>query len=319
MTTLTFDPVVEQICTDVKFDRNTNKLYLQNTEIKGENFQDWKTTLAAQLYMTYHVGHEYQEQGAEALLNDLVLEELIITNTPEMFRMASGPVISVEKDDADSVTGVYTALSGLKVLVPAERIVELSNATVDFRTRTLRPRLSAGFMFFIGSDYRPKSPHLLRIYRYAEQPEDILPIWDTLTRFIVQEHLPIRMKMLSRLHEYPRRDALVLYLNEEAWPHLPEICDIVTESAEPSATDPAPRFAKTLTANVMYAWEPLDTESPQGKESFGQQRARRIVEGLMADLEQDTSDFSNLHQVLTAANIDPTAIYRNLDSPAITF
>lgn len=77
------------------------------------------------------------------------------------------------------------------------------------------------------------------------------------------------------------------------------------------------KFAKGISANIMCAWEPNDPDVPRGRESFGQQRARRIAEGLLADIEEGRDDHVNLIRSLTEGNIDPSAIYRNLDSPKI--
>lgn len=310
------DPVVERISEDVVYDRDAHKMFFRGVELEGETFPAWRAALTPRLYLACHVGQEFEDpDDVESFLPDIVLEESIIRATPIPFRESEGVFVGCATAKDGSELGLYTYLSGMKVLVPSDRVISCDHNVVRYKTRTLRPRLSAGFMFFIGQAYNVRAQHLLRLYRKAEDPSDILDVWSELVDVISAKRLPITMKMLSRMYEYPRRDALVLYLNEGAWSSIDYIVRILSDGQGITTEDTTDRFAHRLTDNVMCGWEPADPMAPTGKESFGQQRARRLAEGLILDREQGSEDCDNLIAKLVEGNIDPTAIYRNLDSP----
>lgn len=313
----TLDPVISAVRNSLRFDRANNQLYFLEEKLPGDNFAEWRAALAPRLYAQYHAGCPQTNDGVEALLSDVVVDELIVKSTPLQFRDSRAPVDSVKFNDKGDELGVYALIGALKVFIPNERILTRDDKEVHFRTRTLRPRLSAGFMFFIGSDRLAYRDRLFRIYCGATDPNSLLPTWAKLIHFITRTQAPIRMKMLSRLSEYPRRDALVLYVDEDAWELVPEVLEILESGGDTSIGPEEARFAKKLTPNIMCAWEPHDRSVPLGKESFGQQRSRRIAEGVVRELELGDTGGTAVMSALVEGNIDPAAVYRNLDSPKI--
>lgn len=266
--------------------------------------------------MRYQVGKPGRDNNLSDLIEDVVLEERLACSTSLNWREEQCPLVAVRTQKDEAEAGAIAMVDGIRVFIPSTRIIKITeNGMVHFKTLRLRPRLSIGFLFYNGAAKYPNSNEVLRLYREAGAPDELLPIWESLITKTEQWNIPIRMKILSRSYEYPRRDALVLYLPRPTWNHLPDIYRVL-KSAGPLDRN-RQGFAKKIDSRVMCAWEPVDSNIPYGKESFGQHRARVIAEGILNDLAKGSTNNSSLYDKLVQANIDPTAIYRNLNSPDI--
>jgi hypothetical protein len=133
--------------------------------------------------------------------------------------------------------------------------------------------------------------------------------------------------VLSRPWSYPRRDALVVYLEDEDAPLATGLAEEVT--GLPGVGTDTSVFAHEVAPGVALAWEPADNRPGRPGKSFGQHRAAAVAEGLLRYAHAtDATDgllrpaadpagadaAREVHRSLRAAAVDPAAPARNLDS-----
>jgi hypothetical protein len=120
-------------------------------------------------------------------------------------------------------------------------------------------------------------------------------------------------KVASARRFYPRRDALVVYLDRTALQVIPSLVAALSSlrlGTEVSA------FAEPLTAGIGCAWEPRDPRAGFAGMSLGQHRSRVVAEALVAHAAgtADRDRHRALVDAFRAANIDPALPHRNLDT-----
>jgi len=302
-----------KIAEKVTYQPESNSLFFHGEPLDGDNIKSQTKSLALQIYATFHAGVAVTPTNNSDFVNDAALEERILDASPIKWRDSSVTLLeSVAQPD-----GAIVAHQGLKVFVPRSRIIgdiDTTSDTAMIRLSAVEPRLSTGFFFFTNKHGVGNMAAPLRIYRYAPDPDEILPIWTEFINWCDNNDLPIRAKLLSRTHEYPRRDALVIYMPEEAWPHIYELAKLLEVS---SAAPDISTFAKPLAAGVSAAWEPRDAAIGKRQISFGEHRSEIVAEGIVSDLTASTTTHELLADRLKQGNIDPLCVYRNLDSPNI--
>lgn len=304
---------VRSIAECVTYTSENKTLFFNDTQLEGDNIKSQTKNLALQIYATFHAGVTVAPTNNSDFVNDAALEEKILHASPIKWREA--PVKLLET--ITQPEGAIVAYQGLKVFVPLARIIgplDKAADTITIRLSAVEPRLSTGFCFFTNKQGAGNMSAPLRLYRYAPDPSELLPVWTEFIHWCGTTELPMRAKLLSRTHEYPRRDALVIYMPEEAWPHVDELAELLKVTS--SVTDVS-SFAKPLADGVSAAWEPKDAAIGRRQISFGEHRSEAVAEGIVADLVAGNTNHGLLIDRLKQANIDPRHVHRNLDSPAI--
>ena len=305
------DPSIEQLIRSIEIDEDDDGMSAQvaGATVTAPGRREFSRELASHFYVAYHAGTSTDGQEyIPSLQQDSEFEARLVEATAFTSRRA---VLAVS-GDIPAVPGVVVALQGLQVHFPADRILARRGPHVEARVPSLEPRLSIGFMFYTtrcggGSLSRP-----LRLYRRITTADEAVEVWRRLIDWAEAQHLPLRAKILSRATAFPRNDALVVYLPSEAWRRTAEVVDLLSTGAPGTVTS---AFARQLGGDVAMAWEPHDPSGLHGRISFGEHRSALLARGIVA-AEGDADRAVELVRLeLLDANVDPSKVHRNLDSP----
>ncbi len=120
-------------------------------------------------------------------------------------------------------------------------------------------------------------------------------------------------KILSISSEYPRRDALVIYLNGDDEGDVRALTRALTDC--PAIGTSTSVFADELAPGIATAWEPQDPRPGQAGLSFGQHRCLALARALLAHANGPgcESPAAAIAEQFRLANIDPYRPDRNLD------
>lgn len=141
-----------------------------------------------------------------------------------------------------------------------------------------REEITPGPSFYYAFGNRPVSStqKLLRVY-WNITHTGAAPLLAWITRQFNRYHIPFIFKCLNHPHLYSRRDAAVLYLEEQAGDFismlLPECCRAMGEYLH----EDVPLFTHAYRPGVGIA------ESPGVYESFGMHRMKLVAEAILAN------------------------------------
>jgi hypothetical protein len=120
------------------------------------------------------------------------------------------------------------------------------------------------------------------------------------------------MKMLSSPLLFPRRDALVVYLDQSDDAAAHGLARAL-EGLSGLAAETSP-FTQRLARGIALADEPADPRREYRGLSFGQHRAQVVVEALLEAAVGGERTHEAVLRSLVEANIDPRDLSRNLMS-----
>src|SRR5690606_28361745 len=148
-------------------------------------------------------------------------------------------------------------LLDVRVKVPADRVVAEDGGLAVVRADAIRPALSPGFFLCDGSagTVLGAGP-ILRLYVHLADPAFTPPAWAAALAALEDAGVPYRAKAFSNPAGYPRRDAMVFYLEEQGWPALEAL--VAAVSAYPGRVDDTSRFARRVGPGLAVAWDPAD-------------------------------------------------------------
>ncbi|ADI04158.1 hypothetical protein SBI_01037 [Streptomyces bingchenggensis BCW-1] len=289
-------------------------VWLEDRRVPGDTAREVRLALATALYERWHAGTA-REPDAPARLprRDHAFEARLIAATPH----AHTPVEAVVHTAAPRGGGLLTVeLGRVRVSLPPEAVRGPAGVALP----AVRPALSPGFLLVDGVDGRPTDGadrELLRMYVHLRYPDAAPRVWGALLAELAARSVPYRAKVLSRPWAYPRRDAIVVYLDAD-------LADVVFPLAAavhrlPGIGADTSVFAQRLLPGVAIAWEPRDTRAGWGGQSFGQHRAAAVAEGVVryaADRER-TDLAREIAASLHSAAADPEEPARNGSSPGL--
>lgn len=310
------DPGVQDIVrrTTVSYGDDEWIVDIDGTELRSPSQRGLSHMLAGHLYTSAHAGSPPPADAADfvpALQQDTAFESRLVDASAHLGRAERLAVV----DDIGPAEGAVVLLQGVRVFVPGAIVTRRGRSQIDARLPTLSPRLSIGFLFYTcrvggGSAGRP-----LRLYRHLAGPDEAVAVWRSFTAWAEEAGLPLRSKILSQSWAFPRNDALVVYLPAEAWHRLDEVAAALAAPDE----RPASSFARSVAPGVTAAWEPHDLTGGVGRVSFGEHRAAAVARGIVGASGDDARAERAVRAELLAVNVDPTAVYRNLDSPPLAW
>jgi hypothetical protein len=266
--------------------------------------------LSAALYETFHSGHAH-DPAARPGERHLSLEEALTAGVPHRHTSVSVPVH--EKGAREWVVD----LLDVRVRVPGQRVAESGrDGWAVIQADAIRPALSPGFFLCDGSagsvlGGRP----ILRLYVHLADPSYTPEAWRIALGVLEGRPVPYRAKAFSRPSGYPRRDAMVIYLEEAGWPVLPEL--IAALSPLPGLVDDVSSYAKRVGPGLAVAWDPADDRTGMRLLSFGEHRSRVLSEGLVTSATQGVPVAVAVLDALLRGGIDPAAPFRNRNSPQL--
>lgn len=266
-----------------------------------------------ELYRAFHAGNSHNGQADH---RDAWLEEQLTQRTPHLHTRAQAKVRE-SASDADAVVEV----DGVRIHA---RLPEPSPGTtgsrvdeyVEILLPTQRPRLSPGFFLVDGAVGRPRSEALLRVYAHVAAAPVATELWESALLHLESLRVPYRAKITSSRCFLPRLDGLVIYLGAEHQHVVPAVSQVLLRYQE--SNSPTSLYTKPLGPGVSIGWEPTDSRKQPARMSFGEHRSAAIASGLISYMRENgklrLADY--LQDALVQANIDPSALYRNMDSPA---
>ncbi|MEU7001057.1 T3SS effector HopA1 family protein [Nonomuraea sp. NPDC046570] len=266
--------------------------------------------LSAALYETFHSGHAH-DPAARPGERDLPLERALTAVVPHRHTAVSVPV------HASGADGWVVDLLDVRVRVPAERVVAAEgDGRALIQADAIRPTLSPGFFLCDGSagSVLGGGP-ILRLYVHLADSAYTPEAWGLALGVLEGRRVPYRAKAFSRLSGYPRRDSIVIYLEEAGWFVAEELVSAL--SVVPGLVDDVSAYARRVGPGLATAWDPVDNRAGMRMLSFGEHRSRVLAEGLIASAVEKVPAAEAVLASLVRGGVDPVAPYRNLLSPRL--
>ncbi|MES4906550.1 MULTISPECIES: T3SS effector HopA1 family protein [unclassified Streptomyces] len=307
-------------------------VWLEERRIPGDTAREVRLALATALYERWHAGTALEPDAPARLpRRDHAFEARLIAATPH----AHAPVEAVVHTAAPPGGGALTAeLGRVRVSLPLDAVRGPARADDEAATPTavapggrvvadlpaVRPALSPGFLLVDGADGRPADGadrEVLRMYVHLRYPDAAPRVWGALLTELAARSVPYRAKVLSRPWAYPRRDALVVYLDADradvVFPLTAAVRRLPGIGADTSV------FARRLLPGIAVAWEPRDSRPGWRGQSFGQHRAAAVAEGVVRHaVDRERTDLAREIAVsLGGAAADPAEPARNRSSPGL--
>lgn len=209
------------------------------------------------------------------------------------------PVSQVHHDGAE----VFGTVMGLRVRLeePVER-VELSDVW---------PAISPGFLMVFGP--RPPVPvgqdQIWRLYVAASALDEAVGLFGATVDFLRERVGAWQAKITSQPVEFPRSDAITVYLQADELRHLPELVDHLTPLTALLPRQQTSQFVDRLGPGIGLAQEAADPDPRRVGLSYGQHRASLLARHALARAAGRPSDAG---QLLSQAGVDPDRPWRNL-------
>lgn len=306
------DPSVEAIidATTVSYRDDEWVVDCEGTRLSAPSQRGLVHALSGHLYATRHAGIAPgdAEEFVPALQQDAELEQRLAAVSAFRTRRERLSVV----EHIDGIDGAIVLLQGLRVFVPGDQVLSQLRTQIDAEMPTLAPRLSVGFLFYTARIGPGRGGRPLRVYRRIGDADEAVDVWRRFTDWAEREQIPLRAKVLSQSWGYPRTDGLVVYLPADAWHRLDDLAEVL-ETPEDVAVS---AFAHPVARGVTVAWEPHDLSAAGSRTSFGEHRAAAVARGIVAAAGQGDVRV-RVRSELVSSNVDPIAVYRNLDSPSL--
>ncbi|UQX01777.1 T3SS effector HopA1 family protein [Streptomyces sp. RerS4] len=280
--------------------------------IEGESSRELQQRLGAALYEVFHTGRaEADTRRRRMAPRDHGFERELAAALPHRAIQRTGVVLRAPREPGNGEALV--SWDGVRVRIPADRLPAdgplVPGTEVRVPASPARPALSPGFFYAMGSREPRFDDELLRVYVHLTDAGRAPRIWGTVLERLEATGAGYHAKVLSGPADYPRRDALVVYLGSESWGACHTVADAVRDL--PGTGSDTSVFAHRLGPGTAVAWEPDDPRPGAGGLSFGQHRAAALAEAAV----RTEAGSESPHEAFSSAGIDPSAPYRNLASP----
>lgn len=310
---------------NVSADRSAARVGERETE--AETPRELRRILSEAIYDVFHSGQ--QDAKIPTRLRDPALEARFAAVVPHADITTSAVARSGAEQDDKGNTRVLVEREGVRFWAPegvlaavdgqpADAEVKASDVrpgdVVRLRMPSARPGLSPGFFLVDGSTPRRGGRDVLRLYVNVTNVDDAIGVWGAALSFLEERGLPYRAKVLSAPELYPRRDALVVYLDGELAYIAPELAAALGDL--PGIGADTSSFVEELRPGIATAWEPTDPHSGRQGLSFGQHRASVLATALVDSSDTPDTAERTVVERFTEAGIDPANPARNLPSAA---
>lgn len=301
--------VLDRISVDLDGLRGT----VDGDAVTADSVTELQDGLTALVYGALHSGLRPVEDEESRSTRDRGAEARLRAATPHASTRCSGvPVLT--RDEPDGSVVVW--LDGVRVRIPAQNVRTVSRAHGAPRAQlsipAVRPALSPGFFLADSSGERLATPHgAFRVYVHVTSIDAGVVAWERVLAVLEAGNFPYRAKVVSAPAGYPRRDALVVYL-DPAQQHT--ACQIrETVSGLDGIGEQTSVFARQIGPGVAIADDPADTRERMRGLSFGQHRSAALVDGIFdfRTVPSGRSLEACVAGSLTRAAIDPRAPERN--------
>ncbi|MFE2876808.1 T3SS effector HopA1 family protein [Streptomyces roseus] len=284
-------------------------------ELTADSPGELKALLGTALYETLHSGQDESASQLPRILRDTRFEQLLGEAVPHRTVTAEAVVLPQPPGTPADAPDVLVLRDGIRTWAPraAVRVTDPAPGTrVALDVPAARPALSPGFFVVTGPADRGAPAELLRVYLNLTDPQTAPRAWRSVLARLNELNVPYQAKVLSCLPLYPRRDALVVYLQPDAWHAVPALAELAPSL--PGLGTETSHFVHRVAPGVGVAFEPADHRPAMRGLSFGQHRAGAVAEALLDRARYGTPLAEALTARFTEAGIDPRRPARNLAS-----
>ncbi|MFJ2188925.1 T3SS effector HopA1 family protein [Kitasatospora sp. NPDC087861] len=279
-------------------------------ELTAESPRDLRGRLTNALYRELHAGNARTPDASGAAprrdTRDPALEQRYADGVPHRWAPAEGRLVEIRPDGGHLVV----RLPEITARIPVDRLLGPSDPgpgdLVRLAVEAARPALSPGFFYVMGSRPLPRpSGPVRRLFLHLTGPDAAAAHWAAVLGALEAVDAGYHAKVLSDPEDFPRRDALVVYLHgddgaaERAVTRA--VRDLPGRGAEVSL------FTDELAPGLAAAWDPADPRPGRRDLSFGQHRCLALATALI-DHASEIGTGSLPEQVARAfrqAGIDP--------------
>lgn len=282
-------------------------------ELEAGSPESLRHKLRAALYDSLHAGRPARDGHPPRTLREPEFEERFAAATPHRTTTVLARVVAPPDGDA-----FVALIDGLRVRVPAGQHRETPHgAPLPLRIPAMRPALSPGFFLADGSAGGISTGPILRVYVHITEPAAAPAVWGAVLSRLEETGLPYRAKVSSSRRLFPRRDALVVYLDPRAWNLAGEVTAAVDGLA--GVGEETSVFAHRLAPGVALAWDPQDRRPGMNRLSFGEHRAAAVADALVGHARAGGAGSLEdaLAEAFAAAGADPARPGRDLVSPRL--
>lgn len=296
-------------------DRDGTRVTVEDETIAHESPTRLRQDLAGALYRHWHAGIGRRSEERD-LRRDYRFEDLLRDATPHR-RSKTTAVVKSAVLEGPFGRHVLFDVGRVRLQIPeceSPHPLPVIGTPATLDLPAIRPALSPGFFLVNGSVGGPASGgHVLRVYLHIEESSMAPAVWNAVLTHLEGRQLPYRAKVLAKAADYPRRDAIVLYLAQDAWQAVAGVVHAVRDL--PGRGVDHSVLTGYVAEGVAYAWEPRDSRLGWDRMSFGQHRTAVIAGALCAGLPDGADLYSAVSGALVEAGVDPTYPHRNGDTP----
>ncbi len=300
-------------------------------ELDADDPRALESLLAGALYETWHAGRREGSESLPRQLRDAEFERALGEAVPHEHTSVGVLVHAAPARSDAGVTEAVVQRDGVRIRIARESVEGAalgetdggaSGPVVDWvpgdritlRVPAARPALSPGFFLVDGSTPGSGSGGAtVRLYVHLTDSQSAVSVWGRVLSHLEERKVPYRAKVLSSRLLYPRRDALVVYLDEEDRAAVAGLAEAVAGS--PGVGEETSVFTHRLGPGVALAWEPEDRRQPMQGLSFGQHRASAVAKAVLDSRKSGNPVERELLSRFAEANIDPADPARNSTSP----
>lgn len=283
-------------------------------ELSADDPRALESLLAGALYETWHAGRREGSENLPRQLRDAEFEQALGGAVPHGHTSVGVLVHAAPARSAAGVTEAVVERDGVRIRIAGESGDWVPGDRITLRVPAARPALSPGFFLVDGSTPGSGSGGAtLRLYVHLTDSRSAVSVWGRVLGHLEEREVPYRAKVLSSRLLYPRRDALVVYLDEDARAAVTGLAEAIAGS--PGVGEETSVFTHRLGPGVAVAWEPEDRRQPMQGLSFGQHRASAVAKAVLESRKSGNSVERELLSRFAEANIDPADPARNSTSP----
>lgn len=269
-----------------------------------------RPALIGAMYEVLHVGRA-EEKDLGRIVREDDVEALLARSLPHATTPRRAHVLR-----RDTV-GVLVDLGDVRVRLPDDLVPQdaATDSVAELALPAARPGLSHGFYLVDGprGSARGSLGGLRRIYIHLADPEAAGGVWRAALRVLNDAGVRYRSKALSHREGYPRRDAVVIYLEREDAHLAHDVAGAVAEM--PGILAEVSTFAHRIAAGVSVADEPRDPRPQYRELSFGEHRCTVATNALVRHAEDPAAALEDLVAAeCEKAGIDPADFAFNATS-----
>ncbi|MGW5384125.1 T3SS effector HopA1 family protein [Nocardia sp. NPDC003963] len=215
---------------------------------------------------------------------------------------------------ADNGATVVYDYRGLLVRTPRQKISDWIGSEIETRVAHYSSSVSPGFFYIYGrgSLAGPDGSGLKkrRIYLALGDPSAARDLFIRTVGVLDDAGIDFEAKVFSDAPNYPRSDAIVLYLDETPDSLLGGLIGVAADFA--GALTEKSMLTRSVSRGISLADEPVDPDPRRSAMSFGQHRCLMIAGAVLEHIRDGRELETALDASAAAFAVDPADFSRNL-------